>query len=525
MSGSIAEIGNEMFEFLAHNYPISCASDEFYYFPQFRLAEPQWDIWDRFSAESAAESGRFLSTCEHKLDNLASGNLDLQEQIDVRLLKEYARTLREQLLEVRSWEAQPSFHLTLACIGLAEAMESDDPAARHERAETLPEFLDRASGNLANVPVLFRDIGLEMIKDTRDYFVLLGRIMPEMPLVLDALDRFEENLRRVDTREGFNLPPDLLERVIYGHIGTGLDIRSIQRELDAETEGVLVVLEREARRYEAANLVNKGEHRNWSDIYSAIPGLSVDSESVISLFNGEVNMIAAHCLQHGLVKQSLLSSCPVSVEPMPEFLSAIRVGASYSIPPRHPPRGGKFYLYTGHVAGTPGALREYRMTCAHETYPGHHLLDASRWSMERPLRRFMETPIFYEGWACFAEELMRFTGYFIHEADGLILARRRFSHAVRSKVDLGLQTGTMDLSTAVGYLEKAGANRERARLMARKYTLNPGYQLCYTLGLRRFLDLYHRYGRNDLPAFVQTVLGQGEIGFSDLETLLGLLDN
>ena len=49
-----------------------------------------------------------------------------------------------------------------------------------------------------------------------------------------------------------------------------------------------------------------------------------------------------------------------------------------------------------------------------------------------------------------------------------------------------------------------------------KYTLNPGYQLCYTLGLRRFLDLFDRYGRDNLQDFVQTVLNQGEILFADL---------
>ena len=165
------------------------------------------------------------------------------------------------------------------------------------------------------------------------------------------------------------------------------------------------------------------------------------------------------------------------------------------------------------------------MTCAHETYPGHHLLDVSRWSLNRPLRRALEQPIFYEGWACFAEELMRLTGYFTNVGDELILAKRRFSHAIRSKVDIGLQTGTMDLPTAVGCLEDVGINRERAKLMARKFTLNPGYQLCYTLGLRRFKHLFNHYGQSNLPAFVHTILCQGEIDFQDLEKVLQLHNN
>jgi len=160
------------------------------------------------------------------------------------------------------------------------------------------------------------------------------------------------------------------------------------------------------------------------------------------------------------------------------------------------------------------------MTCAHETYPGHHLLDSSRWGLARSLRRAVEQPIFYEGWACFAEELLRQTGYFSNPGDRLLLARRRLLHAIRAKVDVGLQTGTMNISAAAEYLREAGVSTERAMSSACKYPLNPGYQLCYTLGLRQFLDLFERYGRDNLPDFVQTVLGQGEIHFTDLEKIL-----
>jgi len=167
-----------------------------------------------------------------------------------------------------------------------------------------------------------------------------------------------------------------------------------------------------------------------------------------------------------------------------------------------------------------GYLREYRMTCAHETYPGHHLLDVSRWSLTRACRRAVEQPIFYEGWACFAEELMRLTGYFSEPGDQLLLAKRRLQRAMRGKVDIGLQTGTMNISTATRYLKETGISTEQAMSSVRKYTLNPGYQLCYTLGLRRFLDLFERYGRDNLQNFVQTVLAQGEIHFTDLEKTL-----
>jgi uncharacterized protein (DUF885 family) len=83
-------------------------------------------------------------------------------------------------------------------------------------------------------------------------------------------------------------------------------------------------------------------------------------------------------------------------------------------------------------------------------------------------------------------------------------------------VDLGLQTGAMDLKMAAGYLGKTGIDAMDAISAVRKYPLNPGYQLCYTIGLQRFLDLYQRYGQPNLKEFVAAVLSRGEIDFNNL---------
>ncbi|GAH89633.1 unnamed protein product, partial [marine sediment metagenome] len=109
-----------MFEALARTFPVACASDEFFYFPQVRLPEPQWGTWDCFSLETVTEFVRRLSTWEDELDLLTSYQTDLEVYIDIALLQKLARTLREQLSEVRSWEFQPTFYLTLVGIGLAE---------------------------------------------------------------------------------------------------------------------------------------------------------------------------------------------------------------------------------------------------------------------------------------------------------------------------------------------------------------------------------------------------------------------
>jgi uncharacterized protein (DUF885 family) len=55
--------------------------------------------------------------------------------------------------------------------------------------------------------------------------------------------------------------------------------------------------------------------------------------------------------------------------------------------------------------------------------------------------------------------------------------------------------------------------------MIRRYCLKPGYQLAYTLGRRRFRQLYDALCRQGMePAdFARRILAQGEIGFTHLE--------
>jgi len=118
LSSSIEAVASEMFESLARNFPIVCASDEFYYFPQARLSEPEWRTWDRFSPENITAFVLHLSEWENQLRLLSSSpdsdkdeKLSLETQTHVTMLQQLARTLREQLSEVRTWETQPTFYL------------------------------------------------------------------------------------------------------------------------------------------------------------------------------------------------------------------------------------------------------------------------------------------------------------------------------------------------------------------------------------------------------------------------------
>ena len=553
-------VGFKIYREIAENFPISSASDEFFYFPQATNSDPDWSVWDRFSPEVITELAGKLSGWENEIDNILSkaqpqekttaknpfalvrcqrlDDRDQQKQriigstlsaherqktfcrsaqddadpAELRLLKKVVRTLREHLVYIRVWETQPSLYLTITCLGLAESLEQGLRQAG-QRALTLPQFLDQAGWNLKNVPAFFRDVGLEMIKDTRAYLTMLQEQLPHLAAALDALDRFEDKLKTVSLHSGFRLPEEQLSLVIEKHINCGMSIAQTAEALDGEIEDVNRTLAQEARTM---------GFKTWPEAYASISLPDLGHDGLVGLYRDEVLRLGRHCRQIGLVSDRLNQANPVKVMPVPEYLSAIRAASSYSIGPGHPPAGGVFYVLKADdpAKSQKESLREFRILAAHETWPGHHLLDINRWSLGSPVLRAVEQPLFYEGWACFAEEMLGMTGYTTAPGDRLMVAKRRLWRAIRGKVDLGLQTGTMSMEKAVFMLTRTGMNPEQARSSARKYVLNPGYQLCYTLGLRYFMNLYELYGCTDITWFARIVLNHGQICFQDLERIL-----
>ena len=511
----IETLSTEIFTAIAESFPIVSASDEFYYFPQVQLAQPKWDIWDRFSSDFISDFILRLNGWENRLDQLFPeiSAFSSDRQAELLLLKKLLHTLREHLDETRTWQTQPTFYLSIASLGISEALSAKYPDAAKLRAKTLPAFLDQAARNLRNVPQLFIELGLEMIEDTQRYFSSLLPRLPEISPTLDALLRFKQDLVSQKTCSTYHLPKNLLGRIVTHHLNCGADIPQVNEILDLEITKMKAALSREAKTL---------GYDTWQEAYESIPLPDGSHDGIVEFYHNEVQRLGRHCRDTGLVQDRLYQQNPVKVMPVPEFLSAIRSASSYSIPPGHPPSGGIFYIINAH---DPEEIykdyhKEYQILSAHETWPGHHLLDITRWNLNSPILRVVEQPVFYEGWACFSEVMLFNQGYLSGPQDNLLLAKRRLWRAVRGKVDIGLQTGSMNLTTAVELLTQTGMTMAQARASARKYSLNPGYQLCYTVGLHRLIELFQRHGKNNLKKFSRIVLNHGQIGFNDLEQII-----
>lgn len=503
----------DIFESLAGRFPVCLSSDEFHYFPHFKSDRHDWTRWDDFSSDAVSDTVEQLFSWESTLESFLKRDLPAPDRIDILMLGRILSTLREQLQEVRLHETQPTFHLTLAAIGLAEALEAkDDLDAFSSRVRSFPRWVDTVIATLGRMPRLYRDMGLEMIEKLKHWVLSLKIADVSLSPAAAALERLKDHLEAMPVNDDFRLKKEHYARIADRHMGCSMGLKAIKESLEAEIQETRAILGKEAERLHPG--------RPWQAVLAnlSVPGGSEKGSR--AHYQSVIADLRAHCVHRGFAPRRLTENSSVHIEEIPDYLLPVRSGAAFSMAPGHPARDGTFFILPDTQSG--GLPPDYRLLAAHETFPGHHLLDASRWSLERTLRRPIEFPLFYEGWASFSEEILFDTGFFSGPADRLLMAKRRFWRAMRGRTDLEIHTGVRGLEEAVSELVREGLEKEKAVAMVKRYALKPGYQLAYTIGRRWFRRIYDDYiGNGGTPeGFVRKVMVEGEI---DLDHLSGLL--
>jgi len=514
-NSTVQDLAQELYSYLARRFPVCCWSDEFVFFPQALEENTDYSVWDDLSPDSVKDAVDHLRRFRGRLgESVCSGGVDADgEQSLSGLLNWVTRNLEEQFTHVRTHATQPTFALTAATMGLIQALQSGKGEAFSQRLRTLPWFLKRAFESLASVPELYRDLGVKMAGDVTRWIGSFDSGSQAGP-ALESVREYGEKLSRLPVKKDFYLDPDILERAVRYHTGSMLSLAEAIGELEDEAAVTIHLLKEEARKL--------GHGSDWEKGYSAIGGDPVPDGGTKELLRFEIERLRDHCMQFGLRGPNRPERSRLSIEFLPPSLSSIRAADSYNAIPGYPFQGGVLYIFGGGSLGnSSGKIHPvYRMTAAHEVYPGHHLLDLCRWTHPEPVLRPVEYPLFYEGWACFGEDLMLDTGAFDRSYDRLILLRRRFRHAIRGMVDLKFHSGKTDLSEAARNLMSAGFSGKRAVDTVRKYALRPAYQMCYTIGRRRFGRLFESCGQGDVSGFVNKVLSSGELLFEDLEKVI-----
>jgi uncharacterized protein (DUF885 family) len=505
-------LAEEIYSVLANQFPICLSSDEFHFFPHYKSERYETGQWDDFSKDAIRSFTSLSSQWRQRLDHLRADTASVDSKLDIDLLVRMLTTLEEQIGLVRPHKTQPTFYLTIIAIGLAESLERSRQVF-DRRMDILPEFLDCAISNLVQVPIIYRDLSLEMLPKLLKWIPNLPITQHRCRIALVALERFRRHLRGIATIPDFRLHGDVYARVAEYHMGCRMGLDQISRALDEEIADAAHHLEA------AAGQLCPGTP--WLAVFHDLPSAVTTDREMVNRYGERIAQLKDHCLRNRFFTRDRVAGCDVRIRTISEHMVPVRSNAAYSMPPGHPPAGGIFYILPARRQAVP---RDMTLLAAHETFPGHHLLDTLRWQLGRPLRRCLEFPLFYEGWASFGEEILFDTGFFGGPVDHLLMAKRRLWRAHRGRADFNLHTGRRRPEDAAAELAAIGlASHDQAMAMVRRYALKPGYQLCYAIGRRKFKQLYQTFiGQGRTPGqFVNIALREGEMGFNDLKRQMG----
>jgi uncharacterized protein (DUF885 family) len=510
-SSGIEALACILFETLALRFPVCLSSDEFHYFPQATIKNKDWSKWDDFSPESIADISAKLMEYKLELDYIVSGELSLDHQVDISLLNRTIITILEQLRYVKPHKTHPAFYLTIVGIGLTEAIESGT-LALNDRLKGLPVFIRHAQRNLETVNELFKNQGCEMINHLVAWFKFLPAELKVKGAAIHSLETFYFHLLKIPSQKEFLLPKDIYEQVAFQHMGCFMPVNEIERVIDNEINETASLVET----YVSEICPEISWKKNIAELRFTLP----PRRNVNQAYQSCISELETHCIEKNIVDPEVVKKCPVHVEKVPDYMLPVRSNAAYSMPPAFPPEGGTFFIVEPAYQKT--VPIDYRLLTAHETYPGHHLLDTSRWRLKRLIRRQIEFPVFYEGWACISEELLFETGFFQTSFDRMLSAKRRLWRAIRGKMDLEIHMRKKSLKQAAAFLSDYGMADTKASELVRKYILKPGYQLSYAIGRYYFRNIYELFIRKGgcPEKFICRVLSYGEVGFNHLSQLL-----
>jgi uncharacterized protein (DUF885 family) len=221
----------------------------------------------------------------------------------------------------------------------------------------------------------------------------------------------------------------------------------------------------------------------------------------------------AFLAQTGLVTLPEGEQC--LVEPSPVFQRPVLGVASYVAPAMFANTLTGHFFVPFAPDGTPEDEIQKRLagnsfggiptTAVHEAYPGHHWHLTMNKIESRKLRKVYGTPYFTEGWALYAERVMRERGFFTDPIHELYHLEATIFRAARIIVDTSLHLGEMTFEEAVTFMTtKVPLPEPTARAEVGRYCWWPTQASAYLTGCIEILRIRDRYfkarGAGSVPA-------------------------
>ena len=473
------------------------------------------DQLDDLSASAFHKRDSDAAAWLRRFDGAASDDLSADDEIDRQLA---IATLRGRLIHAGwyGWKRDPVVYSGPILNGLfylflnrlRPTAELVDAAV--SRLEQVPEAVEQAIANLdpalANRLIVERGMGSvqagaryvrDMLVEEADTDTQRYLLRAAGAIAGDALDELAAHLETLaqEARGDWSYGEERYSRQLRERERLDFDARSLREmgrveydRLDAEMQGLAREISGKPDWKTVLDEANEDHPRTEEEMRRAYAEWTERSRTFLA--------------ETGLVTLPDGESC--TVEPAPVFTRPLFAVASYSGPPAFSDqRAGHFFvpiapdgtsedeiqqrLASNSFAGIP-------TTAVHEAYPGHHW--HITWSkIHAPrLRLVLQTSYFSEGWALYAERVMRERGFFTDPIQELYHLEATIFRAARIIVDTSLHMGEMTYDEAVEFMiAKTSLTEPTARAEVGRYCSWPTQASSYLTGCLEILRIRDRY--------------------------------
>ena len=473
------------------------------------------DRVDDLSADAFAARDAYAAAILGRLDAIADADLTPDETIDRDLARSVLRG-RLILAPFAAWRRDPVVYTAPVTSGLftlflhrlrPEAEIVDASIARLEGVEALvdagianldpalahPLIVERGLGAARASVRYVRDLVWNDVEDQgrRDALAAAGaKAAPHLERWVAHLEAF---LPRA--HGSWQLGEEGYTRILQEREVLGDDARSLRERGQAEFDRLdteMSALSREATGNPDYAAVLQADDRNHPPTEPAM----------LEAYAEWTEKARAFLHATGLVTMPAGESC--AVVPSPVFQRPVLGVASYVAPPAFSDRWkGHFF-----VPFAPDGASEEEIqgrlsnnsygsiptTSVHEAYPGHHWHLVMRKANRSDVRKVYSTPYFAEGWALYAERVMRERGFFETPIQVLHHLNATLFRAARIIVDTSLHLGEMTFEEAVAFMrDKASLPEPVARAEVGRYCWWPTQASSYLTGCLEILAMRERY--------------------------------
>lgn len=467
----------------------------------------------------------------------ATSRLSPGGRTDLALLRGMLRT---ELLrrEQRPLETAPQIYTSP--MGAIFSMTARDyapgpvrAAAVVARLEKIPPMLAEARKNLAAPPKVWTQIAIERSQRARGFFAAQRAFLEKhLPAELARVHKALEGATVAYVEYAGFLEKTVLPRSTGTFAAGNTYFSALLREGAFVTEtpdaleamGRKVFGETEVRMNEVAKRLDP-KAKGWPEVVARVKRHHPKQEELLDAYRFEVKRARDFLAQHDVVP--FPEGDDLSIVDTPEFMRTTVIAAYDQPPPFDAAASTKGFFFVTPVDPKLSPQKREQMlrendhgdivdTAVHEAYPGHHLQLSFAAKHPSKVRKAYDPPIFSEGWALYAEELMAELGYYTDE-ERLMQLEWTLVRAARIVLDVGLHTKGMSFAAAVAFLtDKVHLEPALAVSEVKRYTMSPTQPLAYLTGREAIFAIRARYkareqGAYSLKRFHKELLERGTL--------------